>query len=159
MVVSHDRAFLDRVVTHVAELDAHDHTISMFAGGWAAYLHERELARRHAEAAYAEFEDQRATLRSRAQREREWAHQGVAKEKKAPRDNDKVGRDFRKNQTERLAAKARRTEQAMARLDDGREAVGGLGAPVHGGHRAARVRWSRGSTVRWCSAVPSDSGR
>ena len=67
--------------------------------------------------AYAEYEGQRATLRSRAQREREWAHQGVAKEKKSPRDSDKVGRDFRKNQTERLAARSRRTEQAMARLD------------------------------------------
>ena len=117
VVVSHDRAFLDRVVTHVAELDAHDHTITMFAGGWTAFLHERELARRHAEAAYAEYEDQRAGLKARAQREREWSHQGVTKEKKSPRDNDKVGRDFRKNQTERLAARARRTEQAMARLD------------------------------------------
>src|SRR4051794_3141300 len=117
VVVSHDRAFLDRVVTHVAELDAHDHAITMFAGGWAASLHERALPRRHAEAAYAEYEDQRGTLRTRAQREREWAHQGIAKEKKSPRDNDKVGRDFRKNQTERLAARARRTEQAMARLD------------------------------------------
>jgi ATPase subunit of ABC transporter with duplicated ATPase domains len=117
VVVSHDRAFLDRVVTHVAELDAHDHTITMFAGGWSAYLHERDLVRRHAEAAYAEYEDQRAELKGRAQREREWAHQGIAKEKKSPRDNDKVQRDFRKNQTERLAARARRTQQALARLD------------------------------------------
>ena len=49
VVVSHDRAFLDRVVTHVAELDAHDHSITMFAGGWAAYQHERDLARNQAE--------------------------------------------------------------------------------------------------------------
>ena len=117
VVVSHDRAFLDRVVTHVAELDAHDHSITMFAGGWAAYQHERDLARKHAEQAYAEYEDQRATLRSRAQREREWAHQGVTKEKKAPRDNDRAARGFRKNQTEQLASRARRTENAMARLD------------------------------------------
>ena len=52
IVVSHDRTFLDRVVTHVAELDAHDHSISVFAGGWGAYRHERELARKHAEATY-----------------------------------------------------------------------------------------------------------
>src|SRR5262249_41864852 len=107
----------DRVVVDVAQLAAHDPIVTMFAGGWSAFLHERELARRHAEAAYAEYEDQRATLKARAQREREWAHQGIAKEKRSPRDNDKAQRDFRKNQTERLAARARRTEQAMTRLD------------------------------------------
>ena len=117
IVVSHDRTFLDRVVTHVAELDAHDHSISVFAGGWAAYQYERELARKHAEAAYAEYEGQRDDLRSRAQRERQWATQGVNKEKKSPRDGDKLGRKFRQEKTEQLASRARRTERAMDRLD------------------------------------------
>ena len=117
IVVSHDRAFLDRVVTHVAELDAHDHSISVFAGGWGAYQYERELARKHAEAAYAEYEGQRTDLRTRAQRERQWATQGVNKEKKSPRDGDKVGRKFRQEKTEQLASRARRTERAMERLD------------------------------------------
>jgi ATPase subunit of ABC transporter with duplicated ATPase domains len=117
VVVSHDRAFLDRVVTHVAEIDEHTHRVTLFAGGWSAYLHEREVARRHAEEEYARFETRRDELTSRAQREREWAHQGVTKEKKNSRDGDKVGRKFRKEQTEQLASRARRTERAIERLD------------------------------------------
>jgi ATPase subunit of ABC transporter with duplicated ATPase domains len=117
VVVSHDRAFLDRVVTDVLELDAHDHTATLFGGSWAAYLHEREVARRHAVEAHERYVDQREDLRSRAQREREWSHKGVAKEKRNPRDGDKVTRKYRKDQTEQLASRARRTERALERLD------------------------------------------
>ena len=117
VVVSHDRAFLDRVVTDVAELDEHDHTIATFAGGYAAFLRERDVARRRAEDAFAEYQGQRADLKARAQREREWAHRGVTKEKKHPRDNDRAGRGFRKEQTEQLASRARRSEKAIERLE------------------------------------------
>ena len=36
MLVSHDRRFLDRVVTHVVELDEFTHRIAEYAGGWQA---------------------------------------------------------------------------------------------------------------------------
>jgi ATPase subunit of ABC transporter with duplicated ATPase domains len=117
VVVSHDRAFLDRVVTHVAELDEHSHRLSMFAGGWSAFLHERDVARRHAEEEFRQYDSQRADLKSRAQREREWSHRGVKKEKRNASDSDKVGRKFRKEQTEQLASRARRTERAIDRLE------------------------------------------
>ena len=35
VVVSHDRAFLERVVTHVLDLDEHTHEATLFAGGWS----------------------------------------------------------------------------------------------------------------------------
>jgi len=117
VVVSHDRAFLDRVVTDVADLDEHDHSLAVFAGGYAAYLREREVARRRAEEAYDEYQGQRSDLKARAQREREWSHRGVTKEKKNPKDNDRAGRGFRKEQTEQLASRARRSERALERLD------------------------------------------
>ncbi|MFM8305148.1 MAG: ABC-F family ATP-binding cassette domain-containing protein [Actinomycetota bacterium] len=117
VVVSHDRAFLDRVVTDVADLDAHDHTITTFAGGYSAYLRERDVSRRRAEAAYEEYQGQRGALTARAQREREWAHRGVAKGKASPKDADRAGRGFRKEQTEQLASRARRSERALERLE------------------------------------------
>ena len=55
MIVSHDRAFLDRTITSVLELDEHAHTATEYAGGWAAYLAERATARRHAEEDYATY--------------------------------------------------------------------------------------------------------
>ena len=117
VIVSHDRAFLDRTVTSVLELDEHEHTGHLYRGGWSAYLDQRATARRHAEDAYSDYRTQRRTLLERAQRERQWATSGVTREKRRQRDNDKVQRDFRINRTQQLAGRARRTEQAIARLE------------------------------------------
>ena len=40
IVVSHDRAFLERTVTAVAEIDEHAHTLTRYDGGWTAFLDE-----------------------------------------------------------------------------------------------------------------------
>jgi ATPase subunit of ABC transporter with duplicated ATPase domains len=117
VIVSHDRAFLDRTVTHVAEIDEHHHTISLYAGGWQVFLEERTIARRHAQEAFDRNQQSRSDLKMRARRERDWATQGVAKEKKNPIDNDKAARKFRQEQTESLASRARRTERAIERLE------------------------------------------
>jgi ATPase subunit of ABC transporter with duplicated ATPase domains len=117
VIVSHDRAFLDHTVTEVLELDEHHHTGTLFGGGWSGYVTERETARLHEAEAYATYEAARRDLTQRAQRERQWATSGVAREKRSPRDNDKAQRDFRVNRTEKLAARARSTERAMAALE------------------------------------------
>ena len=117
VIVSHDRAFLDRSVTDVLELDEHTRQGRTYGGGWGAFVAERSAERRHAAEAYAVYETQRSELRRRAQRERQWATSGVSKEKRQPRDNDKAQRDFRINRTERLAARARRTERALSALE------------------------------------------
>jgi ATPase subunit of ABC transporter with duplicated ATPase domains len=116
VIVSHDRAFLDRTINAVLELDDHEHTASEFNGGWAAYLEERAIARRHAEEAYADYTTKRTALNQRAQREREWSMQGVSKTKKS-NEKDKNIRAFRRNSSEHVAAKARLTERAAERLD------------------------------------------
>ena len=46
VIVSHDRAFLDRTVTKVVELDEWTHGSTEYAGGWSEY--EAERARRRA---------------------------------------------------------------------------------------------------------------
>ena len=117
VVISHDREFLRRTVTHVAELDQFTHQLSLYAGGWDAFLAERELATQHARDRYDEFADKKSSLQGRAQREREWATQGLSKAKKQPSDGDKHIKNFKINQTEQLAGKAARTERAMERLE------------------------------------------
>jgi ATPase subunit of ABC transporter with duplicated ATPase domains len=117
VIVSHDRAFLERTVTDVLELDEHTHSARQFGGGWAAFQAERAAARAHADEDYAVYQAQRADLQRRAQRERQWATKGVGREKARSRDNDKVQRDFRIERTENLASRARRTERALASLD------------------------------------------
>jgi len=116
VIVSHDRSFLDRTITSVLELDEHAHNASEYSGGWAAFLAERETARRHAEADYETFVTQRAVLRNRAQEQRQWSVQGKAKVAKSG-ETDKFIRHFRRNSSEHVAAKAKITDRALERLE------------------------------------------
>jgi ATPase subunit of ABC transporter with duplicated ATPase domains len=117
VIVSHDRAFLERTVTDVLELDEHSRRGTVYGGGWAAYQSERSADQAHAVEDHAVYESQRADLRQRAQRERQWATTGVAREKKHPRDNDTSQRNYRMERTEKLAGRARRTERALDALE------------------------------------------
>jgi ATPase subunit of ABC transporter with duplicated ATPase domains len=117
VIVSHDRAFLERTVTDVLELDEHSRSGTVYGGGWAAYQSERAAGQAHAAEDYAVYESQRADLRHRANRERQWATTGVNREKKHPRDNDTAQRNFRIERTEKLAGRARRTERALDALE------------------------------------------
>jgi len=117
VIVSHDRAFLERTISSVLELDEHSRAAAEYAGGFAAYLEARAVARRHAEEDFATYTAERSCLQDRARRQRQWAVQGAAKAKRDPNVRDKFIRQFRVNSSEHVAAKARATEQAMARLD------------------------------------------
>ncbi|MCB1026142.1 MAG: ABC-F family ATP-binding cassette domain-containing protein, partial [Microthrixaceae bacterium] len=117
VIVSHDRAFLERTVTHVLELDEHSHRSSLFAGGWSAFLHERELARQHAEEDHLNYERTRSDLAARAQRTREWAATGARRAGRNPRDGDKFIKAHNLAQTEKLAGKAARLDKAIERLE------------------------------------------
>ncbi len=118
VIVSHDRAFLERTVSTVLEIDEHHHTAREYGGGWAGFQAERATARRLAEESYELYRRTRSDLRERAERQRQWATSGVARETRSPRDHDRAQRGFRINRTEKLASKARQTERAMAALDE-----------------------------------------
>ncbi|WP_055689657.1 ABC-F family ATP-binding cassette domain-containing protein, partial [Streptomyces prasinus] len=118
VVVSHDREFLTRTVTKVLELDLAQGRINLYGGGYAAYLEEREVARRHARDEYEEYSDKRSALQDRAQTQRSWMDKGVKNaRRKAGNDNDKIGRKFRSEASEKQAAKARQTQRMIERLE------------------------------------------
>jgi ATPase subunit of ABC transporter with duplicated ATPase domains len=117
VVVSHDREFLTRTVTKVLELDLVQQQIRLYGGGYAAYLEEREVARRHAREEYDEYADKRAALQDRARMQRSWMDKGVKNARRKAADNDKIGRKFRSEASEKQAAKARQTQRMIERLD------------------------------------------
>ncbi|GAA3384537.1 ABC-F family ATP-binding cassette domain-containing protein [Cryptosporangium minutisporangium] len=117
VLVSHDREFLARTVTAVVELDYAQQQINTYGGGYAAYLEEREVARRHAREAFDEYADTRAALVERGRAQRAWMEKGVKNARRKAPDNDKVGRKFRSEATEKQASKARQTERLIERLD------------------------------------------
>jgi ATPase subunit of ABC transporter with duplicated ATPase domains len=116
VIVSHDRAFLERTITSVLELDEHTRRATEYRGGWLAYLDARATARRHAEEAYDEYREKRGRLEQRATTQRQWSVQGVQKAKKSD-EPDKNIRFGRIQSSEHVAAKARITEKALERLD------------------------------------------
>ena len=117
VVVSHDREFLTRTVTKVLELDLAQRQINLYGGGYDAYLEERAVARRHARDEYEEYADKRAALQDRARTQRSWMDKGVKNARRKAGDNDKIGRKFRSEASEKQAAKARQTQRMIERLE------------------------------------------
>ncbi|MBQ0911167.1 ABC-F family ATP-binding cassette domain-containing protein [Streptomyces sp. RM99] len=117
VVVSHDREFLTRTVTKVLELDLAQRRINLYGGGYQGYLEEREVARRHARDEYEEYADKRAALQDRAQMQRGWMDKGAKNARRKAGDNDKIGRKFRSEASEKQAAKARQTQRMIERLE------------------------------------------
>jgi ATPase subunit of ABC transporter with duplicated ATPase domains len=117
VLVSHDRAFLERTVTSVLELDEHTRRATRYDGGWVAYLDEQSVARRRAEEAYTTYADRRRELSDRARRQRAWTRAGIARAVKHPRDGDKHIKRKAIASAEGRTGDAKRTERMLARLE------------------------------------------
>ncbi|HVL80534.1 MAG TPA: ABC-F family ATP-binding cassette domain-containing protein [Actinomycetota bacterium] len=119
-VVSHDRAFLDRVVSEVVELDDHSRTATTYSGGFESYLELKEVARRHAFEAWERNASERSDLEERARRVRAWSRKGVARAKRDLRSGDEPDKHIRTARTsssEKIAAKARSLDRRLERMD------------------------------------------
>ena len=55
VLVSHDRAFLDRTITRVVEIEGETRRVHEYAGTWSDYEAARERARSQHESAYADY--------------------------------------------------------------------------------------------------------
>jgi ATPase subunit of ABC transporter with duplicated ATPase domains len=117
VVVSHDREFLTRTVTNVLELDLAQQKVNLYGGGYAAYLEERDRARRHAREDYEQFSDRRGDLLERARMQRAWMEKGVRNARRKASDPDKHVKHFRGESSEKQAAKARQTEKLIERME------------------------------------------
>ncbi|RSM58932.1 heme ABC transporter ATP-binding protein [Amycolatopsis sp. WAC 01376] len=117
VLVSHDREFLARTVDRVVELDYAQQQVRTYGGGYESYLEERAVARRHAREEYEEFANTKASLEARGSMQRSWMEKGVKNARRKATDNDKVGRKFRSEATEKQASKARQTDRMIERLD------------------------------------------
>ncbi|CAM3828230.1 ABC-F family ATP-binding cassette domain-containing protein [Kibdelosporangium persicum] len=117
VLVSHDREFLTRTVTRVVELDLAQQQVRSYGGGYTAYLAEREVDRRHARQKYEEYAGTVSSLQARAQAQRSWMDKGVRNARRKATDNDKAGRKFRSEATEKQASKVRQTERLIERLE------------------------------------------
>jgi ATPase subunit of ABC transporter with duplicated ATPase domains len=88
VVVSHDRAFLDRVVTRIVELDEWTRGTKEYSGGWSDYEAERErLRERH----YRRWESsvaERRRIEEQQRRMAEWERRGYGQGRKKKKSKD-----------------------------------------------------------------------
>ena len=104
VVISHDRAFLDRVVTRVVEIEPGSHRVREWAGGWSEYAAAREAARRTAYKRFAEAQEERREIAELLAARRSQARAGGAMA-------DRRG-------TQALRSKVRQAERQLERADN-----------------------------------------
>ena len=108
VVVSHDRALLDRVVTRIVEIAPGTHRAHEYAGGWSDYVERRNTVRRAAYAHFDEAQERRRELAELlARRRTEARSQGAGL-------GEKSGGSDRRG-TNALRTKVRQAERQLAR--------------------------------------------
>ena len=103
VLVSHDRAFLDRTVTRVVELEPETRRVREYAGTWSDYEHARELARAQHERAFAQYVEERDRFGALLNDRRDQARAGASMA-------DRRG-------THALMSKVRQAEKRLERLE------------------------------------------
>ena len=88
VIVSHDRAFLDRSVTRVVELDEWTHGAREYTGGWTEYELERERRRERQHARWEGFVAERERIEEQARRMRDWERRGYGQGRKKKKSKD-----------------------------------------------------------------------
>jgi ATPase subunit of ABC transporter with duplicated ATPase domains len=114
VIVSHDRAFLERTVTRVLEIDRR---VTEYGGGFAAYLEAKEHARAQAYAAFESYTAERDDLVARTHRIRAWSERGVRKAKAGSDEPDKHIKQRKIARSEKQASKVRSLERRLDRLE------------------------------------------
>jgi len=72
LLVSHDRWFLDQVVTRILELE--NGRLKEYPGNYSAYARQKQAERERADAEYREYMRRKRQLEEAIRREREWAN-------------------------------------------------------------------------------------
>jgi ATPase subunit of ABC transporter with duplicated ATPase domains len=120
VVVSHDRAFLDRIADAVLRIDPHTREAKLYGGGYQAYREELERDRARAAQAYETYAATRDDLIERARRQREWARSGERSAKSGSsrrKEPDKYIRHGSVEGAQAQGSRAAATLRAVERLE------------------------------------------
>src|SRR6185312_16303791 len=104
VIVSHDRAFLDRTITRVVEFEGETRRVREYPGTWSDYAAARDRAREAQERAYGEYVSDRTRFSELRQQRRMEARGGESV----------AGR----RATNALRGKVRQAERRLDRLEE-----------------------------------------
>jgi macrolide transport system ATP-binding/permease protein len=113
-IVSHDRQFLNRTVTHILEVDDTTHTLKRYTGDYDAYAAAKRAERAQWEERYAQQQEEISELRRRIRE----AARSVSSHNRPPRDNDKMQYHFfGERVADAVSRNARNAEERLARIE------------------------------------------
>jgi ATPase subunit of ABC transporter with duplicated ATPase domains len=117
VLVSHDRALLERSADSLLELDARTGAATAYAGGWAAYEHERDAARARAIAEHDQALAKRAALTDAIRETRARAQTAINRGRHIAHDGDKHSAEFVRSRAQGMQRRARRVESRLERIE------------------------------------------
>ena len=88
VIVSHDRAFLDRTVTRIVELDEWTHGTTEYAGGWSEYEAERSRRRARHYQRWEGYVAEKERVEVQARRMQQWEERGYGQGRKKKKSKD-----------------------------------------------------------------------
>src|SRR5215470_13356550 len=113
VVVSHDRAFLERTARQVVQIDPHTREVKLYGGGYRAYREELERDRARATEAYETYAAARDDLIERARRQKEWARSGERSAKSAATRRKEPDKNIRRGMAEGAQHQGARAAAAL----------------------------------------------
>lgn len=127
LIVSHDRTFLDRTVTRILAMDAHQKTVHQYAGSYSDYVEQVERER---EKRWAAYHDQQQEIRRFKQDIQRVKVQAASTERQASsvrRGGEmmklKGYKDYQQGIAKKVAKKAKAREQKLERYLDSEDRV------------------------------------
>src|SRR3990167_3784799 len=114
LIVSHDRRFLDTLVSKVFEIDWFGRNIHEYSGSYSDYLHYREAKIRREQEQYEAQEKEKKRLTASIRQKKQWAEKGS---RQITMDNDKYVRGYRRDQSAKIAQGAQSIEKHIEQMN------------------------------------------
>lgn len=115
LIASHDRQFLDNVVSRIIELDALTKRANLYSGGWTEYAEMKAYQIRKHKEAYRSQEEEKSRVLQSSLEKKEWAK--IGGEMKMP-DKDRMSQGYHRDRSERkLGTQAKTLEDRAKRLN------------------------------------------
>nr|WP_027007358.1 ATP-binding cassette domain-containing protein [Conexibacter woesei] len=117
VVVTHDRALLERFATELLELDPRTGHATHYATGYATYQREREAARARAAAEHDQALAERQHLAAAVTETRSRAQTAINRAGRNAHDNDKHTVEHVRSRAQGMQRRAAKVESRLARID------------------------------------------
>jgi len=114
LIVSHDRRFLDVIVSKVFEIDWMTHAIKDFPGTYSEFLEFKEKELQRIKEEYARQQEEIQGLQESAEEQKQWAREGAHQ---TVSDNNKMLQGFRRDRAAKAGSKAKAIEKRVEQME------------------------------------------